>query len=123
MSKPNVFQLNNDFIQQELRKSKQYQEENRRKNRFMGWILILVMLLFILPTYNLVQSYQKLQEKEAQLVELEQQYKELVDIEKVESTLVKKLQDDDYAAKYIRAKYQYSKYGEFIYNIPGLLPK
>lgn len=29
----------------------------------MGLVLILVMLLFILPTYNLAQSYQSLQEK------------------------------------------------------------
>lgn len=37
----------------------------------MGWILIVVMLLFILPTYNLVKSYQTLQERKEQVVSLQ----------------------------------------------------
>ncbi len=86
----------------------------------MGAILVLVIFLFILPTYNLVQSYGKLQENEKKLVELETRYEELVDVEKQESQLVTKLKDEDYATKYVRAKYQYSKEGEFVYNIPGL---
>ncbi|MGZ7227042.1 septum formation initiator family protein, partial [Streptococcus pyogenes] len=62
-------------------------------------------------------------EREEQLVQLEDRYKELSRQEKIESSLVTKLKDEEYAAKYIRAKLQYSKEGEFIYNIPGLLPK
>lgn len=77
----------------------------------MGAILVLVIFLFILPTYNLVQSYGKLQENEKKLVELETRYEELVDVEKQESQLVTKLKDEDYATKYVRAKYQYSKEG------------
>ena len=34
-----------------------------------------------------------------------------------------KLKDEEYAAKYARAKYYYSKQGEYIYTIPGLLPQ
>ncbi len=33
--------------------------------------------------------------------------------------MVAKLKNEEYA-KYVRAKYQYSKEGEFVYNIPGL---
>ncbi|NQP55236.1 septum formation initiator family protein [Streptococcus suis] len=120
MKKSNILQLNNSFIQSECQKNQHFHEERQRKNRFMGAILVLVIFLFILPTYNLVQSYGKLQENEKKLVELETRYEELVDVEKQESQLVTKLKDEDYATKYVRAKYQYSKEGEFVYNIPGL---
>lgn len=120
MKKSNILQLNNSFIQSERQKNQYFHEERQRKNRFMGAILVLVIFLFILPTYNLVQSYGKLQENEKKLVELETRYEELVDVEKQESQLVTKLKDEDYATKYVRAKYQYSKEGEFVYNIPGL---
>ena len=120
MKKSNILQLNNSFIRSERQKNQHFHEERQRKNRFMGAILVLVIFLFILPTYNLVQSYGKLQENEKKLVELETRYEELVDVEKQESQLVTKLKDEDYATKYVRAKYQYSKEGEFVYNIPGL---
>ena len=35
----------------------------------------------------------------------------------------KKLKDDDYATKYARAKYSFSKDGEYVYTIPDLLPQ
>ena len=120
MKKSNILQLNNSFTQSERQKNQHFHEERQRKNRFMGAILVLVIFLFILPTYNLVQSSGKLQENEKKLVELETRYEELVDVEKQESQLVTKLKDEDYATKYVRAKYQYSKEGEFVYNIPGL---
>ncbi|MGT2755250.1 septum formation initiator family protein [Streptococcus ovis] len=123
MKKTNILQINNQYIQQELAKRKKNEDDHRQKTRFMGLILVLVVFLFILPTYNLVQSYNSLQEKKAQLVKLEEQYHQLVREEKIESSLLTKLKDKEYAAKYIRAKWQFSKEGEFIYNIPGLLPK
>ena len=49
MSK-NIVQLNNQYIQDENQRRSYLEEERRKKNRFMGWVLILVMLLFILPT-------------------------------------------------------------------------
>lgn len=123
MKKSKVLQINNQFIENELQKRRQNADENRQKTRFMGLILVLAIFLFILPTYNLVESHKTLQEKEEQLVQLEERYKDLTRQEKIESSLVTKLTDEDYAAKYIRAKLQYSKEGEFVYNIPGLLPK
>lgn len=123
MKKSNILQINNDFIKNELQKRKKNDVENRQKNRFMGLILVLAIFLFILPTYNLVESYNTLKDKEKQLVQLKERQQELIRQEKLESSLVTKLKDEEYAAKYIRAKLQYSKDGEFIYNIPGLLPK
>lgn len=122
MSK-NIVQLNNQYIQDENQRRRYLEEERRKKNRFMGWVLILVMLLFILPTYNLVQSYQTLLERRQKLVELQEKYDELSREKEYQETLSKRLKDDDYAAKYARAKYFYAKEGETIYNIPDLLPQ
>ena len=122
MSK-NIVQLNNQYIQDENQRRRQLEEERRKKNRFMGWVLILVMLLFILPTYNLVQSYQTLLERRQKLVELQEKYDELSKEKEYQENLSKRLKDDDYAAKYARAKYFYAKEGETIYNIPDLLPQ
>lgn len=123
MKKNNILQINNEFIQDSIRKQQENEQENRRKNRFMGLILVLAVFLFILPTYNLVESYNKLQENEQQLADLNKQLEVLTEEQKIEASLVAKLEDEDYAAKYVRAKYQYSKDEEFIYNIPGLLPQ
>ena len=122
MSK-NIVQLNNQYIQDENQRRRYLEEERRKKNRFMGWVLILVMLLFILPTYNLVQSYQTLLERRQKLVELQEKYDELSREKEYQENLSKCLKDDDYAAKYARAKYFYAKEGETIYNIPDLLPQ
>lgn len=119
----NIVQLNNQYIKDESQRRRYLQEERRKKNRFMGWILILVILLFILPAYNLVESYQLLLQRREQLVELQQKYDQLTEEEKTTSDLATKLKDTDYAAKYARAKYYYSKEGEVIYTIPDLLPK
>ncbi|MGT2911965.1 FtsB family cell division protein [Streptococcus cameli] len=123
MRKSKILQLNNSYIQDEASKRRQMEYEVKQKNRFMALILVLVMFLFILPTYNLVESYNTLKQKEEQLVELEAKYDELSRQERIQSSLLTKLKDEEYIKKYIRAKYQYSKDGEMIYNIPGLLPK
>ena len=55
MSK-NIVQLNNSFIQNETKRRRYLMKERQKRNRFMGWVLILMILLFILPTYNLAQA-------------------------------------------------------------------
>ena len=119
----NIVQLNNQYIQDEAQRRRYLEAERRKKNRFMGWVLILVILLFILPTYNLVQSYQTLLERREKLVELQKKYDELSKEKDYQANLAKRLKDDDYAAKYARSKYFYAKEGETIYNIPDLLPQ
>ena len=119
----NIVQLNNQYIQDEAQRRRYLEEERQKKNRFMGWVLILVILLFILPTYNLVQSYQTLLERREKLVELQKKYDELSKEKDYQANLAKRLKDDDYAAKYARSKYFYAKEGETIYNIPDLLPQ
>ena len=72
MSK-NIVQLNNSFIQNEHQRRRYLMKERQKRNRFMGWILILMILLFILPTYNLAQSYHQLLQRRQQLSDLQTQ--------------------------------------------------
>ena len=122
MSK-NIVQMNNSFIQSEHQRRRYLIKERQRRNRFMGWVLILMILLFILPTYNLVQSYNQLLQRREQLAELKQQYQILSDEKDKEADFATKLKDETYVAKYARAKYYYSKKREAIYTIPDLLPR
>ena len=89
----------------------------------MNNYLILVILLFILPTFNLVQSYRNLLERRTQLMHLQKRYEEISNEKESQKAFANKLKDEEYAAKYARAKYYYSKQGEYIYTIPGLLPQ
>lgn len=123
MEKPNIVQLNNQYINDENTKKRYVEEEKRKRNRFMGWILIVVMLLFILPTYNLVKSYQTLQERKKQVVSLQKSYDKLVVETDAEKLLADRLKDDTYVEKYARTKYYLSRSGETIYPLPNLLPK
>ncbi len=119
----NIVQLNNSFIQNEHQRNRYLMRERQKRNRFMGWILILIMLLFILPTFNLAQSYNQLLQRRQQLVDLKTQYQILSDEKEKETAFATKLKDEDYAAKYMRAKYYYSKNREVVYTIPELLPR
>ena len=119
----NIVQMNNRYIQDEHQRRKYQNEERKKQNRFMGWVLILIILLFILPTYNLAQSYQTLQKRKQQYVQLQEQYQQTLEEKEYQKDIVEKLKDDEYAAKYARAKYPFSKDGEYIYTIPNLLPK
>ena len=118
-----IVQMNNSFIQNEHQRRKYMMEERQKRNRFMGWVLILIMLLFILPTYNLAQSYQTLQERKQQYVQLQEKYQQTIEEKEYQKDIAAKLKDDEYAAKYARAKYYYSKKREAIYTIPDLLPR
>ena len=123
MKKPNIVQLNNQFINDENLKKHYEEEEVRKRNRFIGWILVVTMLLFILPTYNLVRSYVTLQERKEQVVSLQKDYDELVAETDAEKLLANRLQDNTYVEKYARAKYYLSRSGETIFPLPNLIPK
>ena len=98
MSK-NIVQLNNSFIQNEHQRRRYLMKERQKRNRFMGWVLILMILLFILPTYNLAQSYHQLLQRRQQLSDLQTQYQTLSEEKEKETAFATKLKDEDYAAK------------------------
>ena len=66
-------------------------QERRKRNRFMGWVLILVILLFILPTYNLYQSYQTLLQRREQYSKLQEKYQTLSEEKVYQSDIATKL--------------------------------
>lgn len=119
----NVLQMKNAYIDEGTSQRREQHDSRRQRNRFIGWVLILVVLLFILPIFNLVRNRDLLEQRQKQYRDMTQQYQQLEKEEKRLSTLAKKLEDDDYASKYMRARYYYSKDGETIYTIPDLLPK
>ncbi|HES6343565.1 TPA: septum formation initiator family protein [Streptococcus pyogenes] len=123
MKKPSIVQLNNHYIKKENLKKKFEEKESQKRNRFMGWILVSMMFLFILPTYNLVKSYVDFEKQNQQVVKLKKEYNELSKSTKKEKQLAERLKDDNFVKKYARAKYYLSREGEMIYPIPGLLPK
>ncbi|AIA68321.1 TPA: septum formation initiator family protein [Streptococcus equi subsp. zooepidemicus] len=123
MKKPSIVQLNNHYINEENIKKRFEEEEIQKRNRFMGWILVSMMFLFILPTYNLVKSYVSLKKQGQQIITLEKEYRELEKKTKSEKQLAEQLKNDDFVKKYARAKYYLSREGEVIYPTPGLLPK
>lgn len=123
MKNPSIVQLNNHYINEENLKKRFEEEEIQKRNRFMGWILVSMMFLFILPAYNLVKIYVGFEKQNKQVIKLQKEYKALEKSTESEKKLAEQLKNDDFVKKYARAKYYLSREGEIIYPIPGLLPK
>ena len=98
--------MNNKYIKDESQRKRFLEEERKKRNRFLGLVLILVI-----------------QDKKEQYKQLEKEYKETSEQKEYQQDIAKKLKDDDYATKYARAKYSFSKDGEYVYTIPDLLPQ
>ena len=113
-----IVRLNNEFTTQQLN---QIQQINNQvpKRRYLGLILVAVMLVMVLPTINLVKSYQTLQSR----LELKAKYEEKsVVLDKqlaIEKANIAKLKDPIFIEKYARLRY-YSKDGEKVFLIPEL---
>ena len=107
----NIVQMNNQYIQDEHQRRKYHDEERKKRNRFMGWVLILIILLFILPTYNLAQSYQTLQERKQQYVQLQEKYQQTIE-EKVVKTVQQFLEYSDTKLEELAKKNQALKLQE-----------
>lgn len=68
-----IVRLNNEFTAQQLNR---IQTNNKQvpKRRYLGLILVAVILVMILPTINLVKSYQTLQSR----LELKAEYEKKI---------------------------------------------
>ena len=113
-----IVRLNNELTTQQLN---QIQQINNQvpKRRYLGLILVAVILVMVLPTINLVKSYQTLQSR----LELKAKYEEKsVVLDKqlaIEKANIAKLKDPIFIEKYARLRY-YSKDGEKVFLIPEL---
>ena len=81
--------MNNKYIKDESQRKRFLEEERKKRNRFLGLVLILVMLLFILPTYNLAPSYQSLQDKKEQYKQWKKSIKKQVNKKNTNKTSLK----------------------------------
>lgn len=113
-----IVRLNNEFTTQQLN---QMQQTNKQvpKRRYLSLILVVVILVMVLPTINLVKSYQTLQSR----LELKAKYEEKsVVLDKqlaIEKADIAKLKDPIFIEKFARLRY-YSKDGEKVFLIPEL---
>ena len=87
----------------------------RRRMLLLGLtsIVIIFVMTFTIGKYwvEIFEKYQEKKELDKELTLLKEKEEEL----KVDAN---KLQNPDYVARYAREKYQYSKDGEFILQIP-----
>ena len=120
--KPNIVQLTNDYIDNANQEQRLERAEHEQRNRFMGWILFVVVLLFILPTYNLVETYMNIKQQEKEVLSLQKDYDKCRIRQRNERIWLRNLRMMLFAEKYARAKYYYSREGESIYPVPSLLP-
>lgn len=121
--KASVVQIDNQYIKDQATRKRFEADEERKRHRFMGWLMFLFMLLFVLPTFSLVGSYRSIRHQETHIKELEKEYKTIKAEVEDKKSLVESLKSDDFVAKYARAKYYYSFEGETIYLLPDLVPQ
>lgn len=123
MKKSRVVQINNEFIENENLKKRYEMSEAKKKNRFLGGSMILLVILFVFPTYGMVRTFMTLNERKQEIIELQKEY-DIAEAEtKEQQELAERLKNEEYVAKYARAKYYYSLDGETVYLLPNLLPK
>lgn len=123
MTNPKIVQINNQFIQDENLKKRYEMAETKKQNRFLGLTMVLIVLLFILPTYNMMTNFVSLSAKKEDIKTLKTKYAEIGQEITRQQELAKRLKNDEYVEKYARAKYYYSLEGEVVYLLPDLLPK
>lgn len=123
MKKPKIVQINNQFIQDENLKKRYEVAETKKQHRFLGMTMVLIVLLFILPTFNMVASFVSLSAKKEDIQALKNKYAEMEKETARQQELARRLKNDEYVEKYARAKYYYSLEGEVVYLLPDLLPK
>ena len=90
------------------------------KRRYLGLILVTVILLMMLPTINLVKSYQTLQSRRTLKVKYDKKSAQLDQQLVIKKANITKLQDPLFIEKYARAKFSYSKQDEKVFPITDL---
>ncbi|WEV60688.1 septum formation initiator family protein [Streptococcaceae bacterium ESL0729] len=119
--KKKVVRLNNDYTNMQMIKKGKLIRGRLLTRRHMGIILVVFTVLLSFAALNLVSGYQDLRRNIALEKTYEEENNKLTQTIALKEKQVIKLQDDDYVAKYARAKYFYSRDGELIFNIPELI--
>lgn len=114
-----IVRLNNEYTTQQLNQM-QAGSKKSRKRGYLAMILVVIILVMMLPTINLIKSYQVLQSRRILKLKSEKQSAQLDRKLAIKKANIDKLQDPTFIAKYARAKYLYSKDGEKIFPISEL---
>ena len=93
--------------------AKKKRKASKRKIRFFFAFLIFSVITLVLG-YNLFSNIMSINKMKVEKKELKEKIVSLKEEKKVLESDIKKLQDSDYIAKYVREKYFYSKDGELI---------
>ena len=93
--------------------TKKRKKTSKHKIRFFFAFLVFSGITVILG-YNLFSNIMSINEMKAEKKELKNKIVTLQEEKKILETDIKKLEDSDYIAKYVREKYFYSKDGELI---------
>lgn len=95
-------------------KKKRIPNASKKRLIFFGTISVIIIIYFFISLgYYLYGIYYRTQEAANYKAELSELKKE----EKILTTEIEKLKDEDYIARYAREKYSYSKDGEYILKI------
>lgn len=112
-----VLRLNNNYTREQLRKQSQAQLAPKR--RYLGLILVTVVIVLTIPTYGLIRSYQTLKKAEVTNIKTSQQSEQFKYQVASESEMIKNMQNNFYIQKFARSQYFYSKPGEKIFTTPS----
>lgn len=115
-SVPNVLRLNNDYTNRQLEKQRRASAPRRK---YLGLILITVVIVLAIPTYGLVKSFQTLEKAKATNVQTISESKAIVYKVSSQSEMIKNMQNPFYVQKYARSRYLYTKPGEKIFTVPS----
>lgn len=93
-------------------------KNNRKKRRRMLLLGLTSLVIIFVMTFTIGKYWVEIFEKYQEKKELEKELTLLKEKEEELKVDANKLQNPDYIARYAREKYQYSKDGEFILQIP-----
>ena len=96
--------------------AKKKKKISKRKIRFFFAFVVFAAITSVLG-YNLFSNIASIRRMEVEKKELNEKIASLQEEKKELETDIKKLEDSDYIAKYVREKYFYSKDGELILKL------
>lgn len=96
--------------------TKKKKKISKRKVRFLFAFIVFVGITSVLG-YNLFSNILNIRDMEIQKRELNDKIASLQEEKKTLESDIKKLENSDYIAKYVREKYFYSKEGELILRL------
>lgn len=118
----NVASIGNQFTKEQIKQFNRQQKRIIFRRRRLAVIFAVALVIFVLSGFNLLRSYQRINDLNKAKAAAEATQAELTT--KVASLEydVKLLEDPVYLQKLARQKYFYTKEGELVFSIPQINP-